>query len=53
MNNVGKQHMYTTAKWIENDVLAIIELNEEEIENLRTSIEKEGIRKIIKLTPKL
>ena len=40
-------------RWVESDVLAIIELNKEEIENLRTSIEKEGIRKIIRLTPKL
>ena len=51
-NNVGKQHLQV-AKGIENDVLAIIEINKEEIENLRTSIEKEGIRKIIRLTPKL
>lgn len=52
MNNVGKQHQ-NVVKWIENDVLAIIELNKEEIEKLRMSIEKEGIRKIIRLTPKL
>lgn len=52
-NNVGKQYLQVS-KWIENDVLAIIELNnKEEIENLRTLIEKEGIRKIIRLTPKL
>ena len=52
MNNVGRQHQYMT-RWITSDVLAIIELNNEEIENIRTSIEKEGIRKIIRLTPKL
>ena len=53
INNIGKQRLQV-AKWIENDVLAIIELNnKEEIENLRTLIEKEGIRKIIRLTPKL
>lgn len=51
-NNVGRQHQYMT-RWITSDVLAIIELNNEEIENIRTSIEKEGIRKIIRLTPKL
>ena len=51
-NNVG-QYQHTTAKWIESDVIAIIELNIEELELLRTSIEKEGIRKIIRLTPKL
>lgn len=52
MNNVGKQYQHA-AKWIESDVVAIIELNIEELEILRTSIEKEGIRKIIRLTPKL
>lgn len=51
MNNVGKQYL-NVVKWIENDVLAIIEINKKEIENLRMSIGKEGIRKIIKLTPK-
>ena len=39
--------------WVESDVIAIIELNGEEVENLRLSIEREGIRKIIRLTPKL
>lgn len=39
--------------FVESDVLAIIELNEKEVEDLRTSIENDGIRKIIRLTPKL
>ncbi len=52
MNNVGKQYQHM-ARWIESNVIAIIELNIEELEILRTLIEKDGIRKIIRLTPKL
>ena len=48
----GKQHE-DVCTWVESDVVAIIELNKEELENLRTSIENEGIRKIIRLRPKL
>ena len=52
IDKLGRQYE-DVCTWVESDVVAIIELNKEEIEDLRMSIEKEGIRKIIRLTPKL
>ena len=51
-DKLGRQHE-DMCTWVESDTIAIIELNSEEVETLRLSIEHEGIRKIIRLTPKL